>query len=151
MEHDAWFFVGIFVFIFLIWIATGGPLHPISFTGPTLAEPQELGGGTYLSFPRASYGGGGTNISLPGSSNGESVQNNIQNNTGTPQMLLPTGGSVFGLASPYQGLVILNHYISNASSTNPGDEYVGISVVQNASASVTLTGWMLEKIGRAHV
>src|SRR5665811_2252287 len=68
--HDAWFFIGIFVFIFLIWIATGGPLHPIAFTGPHLAEPQELGGGTYLQFPRAAFGVGGTNISLPGSSNG---------------------------------------------------------------------------------
>ena len=68
--HDAWFFIGVFVFIFLIWIATGGPLHPIAFTGPKLALPGALGGGTYLSLPRAPYGVGGSNISLPGSSSG---------------------------------------------------------------------------------
>jgi hypothetical protein len=38
----------------------------------------------------------------------------------------------------------MSHYVSNASSSNPSSEYVEISVVQNASASVNLTGWILE-------
>src|ERR1035437_1523307 len=121
--HDAWFFIGVFVFIFLIWIAVGGPLHPIAFTGPTLAEPGALGGGTYLSLPRAPYGVGGGDVVLPGSSNGESVGNNT--GTSVSQSSQPSvEGTVFGLASPYQGLVTMNHYVSNASSSDPGSEYI---------------------------
>ena len=109
MEHDAWFFVGVFVFIFLIWIATGGPLHPISFAGPRLAAPEELGGGTYLQLPRAPFGIGTSNISLLGSSSGAPADSRTQ----TPTL---TGGSAFGPASPYRSIVRMNHYVSGAGS-----------------------------------
>lgn len=140
MEHDAWFFVGVFVFIFIIWVATGGPLHQISFTGPQLALPDKLGGGTYISFPRAPFGIGTSNVSLPGSSGGGSVQNN----TGTSAYPRTDTGGVFGLASPYQNIVTMNHYVSSASSSDPASEYIEISVAQNASQSVKITGWALE-------
>jgi hypothetical protein len=150
--HDAWFFIGVFVFIFLIWIATGGPLHSISFTGPRLAAPQELGGGTYLQLPRAPFSVGNSHVSLPGSSNGESVQNNTQNNLKTSAPPL-SSGTAFGLASPYRNIVSMSHYVSNASSSNPSSEYVEISVAQNASTFVTLTGWVLgsEATGNAEL
>ncbi|OIO51074.1 hypothetical protein CO131_00275 [Candidatus Kaiserbacteria bacterium CG_4_9_14_3_um_filter_50_16] len=133
--HDAWFFLGVFVFIFLIWIATGGPLHPIAFTGPTLAGPGALGGGTYLSLPSTSFGLGSSNVSLPGSSNGVSVPGN----SGTP---LPTfvGGSVFGDPSPYRGIVSMNHYVSGTGSDQK-KEYIEIYVPQNAGVPVDLSGW----------
>lgn len=137
--HDAWFFVGIFVFIFLIWIATGGPLHPIAFTGPRLAEPGALGGGTYLQLPKAPYGIGGNEISLPGSSNGGgSVSNNSE--TALPTFV---GGSVFGIPSPYRGLVTMSHYVSSAGSADSKNEYIEISVAQDARIPVDLTGWRL--------
>ena len=60
--HDAWFFIGVFVFIFLVWISVGGPTHPISFTGPTLSQPSPLGGGTYWQVPTAPFGVGGALI-----------------------------------------------------------------------------------------
>lgn len=131
MEHDAWFFVGVFVFIFLIWIATGGPLHPISFTGSRLALPDALGGGTYISFPRASFGTGTSNVSLPSSSN---------SGTAATQSL---GGSVFGISSPYREIVSLSHYVSGAGSDDARNETVGISIPQNADQSVDLSGWKL--------
>ena len=132
MEHDAWFFVGIFIFIFLIWIATGGPLHPIAFTGPSLSLPGALGGGTYLQLPRAPFGIGGAGVSLPGSSNG----------TGGS---LPTlEGVTFGTASPYRNLVTMSHYVSGAGSADPKNEYIQISVAQDAGVPVDLTGWKLE-------
>ncbi|MCX6786245.1 MAG: hypothetical protein NTU85_00225 [Candidatus Kaiserbacteria bacterium] len=143
MEHDAWFFIGIFVFIFVIWIAVGGPMHPISFTGPSLSQPSPLGNGTYLQLPKASFGIGSSIVSLPGSSNGESVQNNSQNNTKTSASTIPNG-TVFGLSSPYQNIVSVNHYVSSASSSNPSSEYVEMSIAQNASAPVNITGWILE-------
>ncbi|MDP2665138.1 MAG: hypothetical protein Q8P23_00620 [bacterium] len=140
--HDAWFFIGIFVFIFLIWIATGGPLHPLAFTGPSLAEPQELGGGTYLQFPRAPFGVGGTNISLPGSSAGGG---SVQTSTEAPvSSSYSNSGGSFSPPSAYSNIVSMSHYVSNASSSDPESEYVEISVAQNASQSVKITGWTLE-------
>ncbi|MDE1919261.1 MAG: hypothetical protein KGH56_01030 [Patescibacteria group bacterium] len=136
--HDAWFFIGIFIFIFLIWAATGGPLHPIAFTGPRLAEPGALGGGTYLSLPRSPFIIGGSNVSLPGSSSGGA--------TSGSQTTLPTlgGGGVFGIPSPFRSLVWMNHYISGAGSSDPGNEYVEISVSQNAGVPVDLSEWTLQ-------
>jgi hypothetical protein len=136
MEHDAWFFVGVFVFIFLVWIAVGGPTHPISFTGPGLALPDVLGGGTYLNLPRASFGLGTGNVSLPGSSSGSGSSGNTE----TPTF---TGGTAFGIPSPYRGLVSLNHYVSGANSSNPTSEYVEINASQNAGAPVNISGWRI--------
>ena len=132
MEHDAWFFIGVFVFIFLIWIATGGPMHPIAFTGPRLAEPGVLGGGTYLSLPRAPYGIGGSDVSLPGSSGSGSTY-------GTSFV----GGSVFGTPSDFRGKVTLSHYVAGAGSADPKNEYVEISVAQDAGVPVDLSEWSL--------
>ncbi len=135
MEHDAWFFIGVFVFIFLIWAATGGPLHPIAYTGPRLALPGVLGGGTYLQLPRAPYGIGGADYSLSGSSSGGNVSN-----TSRP---LPTfvGGSTFGTPSPYRGKIVTNHSVSNAGSSK--NEYLEIRVAQDAGVPIDLSGWSL--------
>src|SRR3989344_684371 len=129
MERDAWFFVGILVFIFLIWIATGGPTHPISFTGPTLAQPEELGGGTYLQFPRAPFTIGSPETRLLGSSNGAERP-----------AAAPRYDSSFGPTSAYRNIVSLNDYISNADTVK---EYVEINVSQNAGGPVNITGWTL--------
>ncbi|MBI5405642.1 hypothetical protein HY972_01205 [Candidatus Kaiserbacteria bacterium] len=135
--HDAWFFIGVFVFIFLIWIATGGPLHPIAFTGPRLAAPQELGGGTYLSFPRAPFGIGGGTVSLPGSSGGAGV-------SGKQESPLPTfPGGVFGTPSLYRGIVSMSHYVSGAGSADPKNEYIQVSAAQDAGVPINVSGWKL--------
>ena len=145
MQHDAWFVIGIFVFIFLIWIATGGPTHPISFEGPALEQPQELGGGDYLALPRAPFGVGSTYISLPGSSSGGSTYE-----TGMPALPLFVNGIAFGNPSPFRGRVSLAHYVTNASSTEVRSEYVEVSV-PHGGAPVNITGWRLvsEVTGKA--
>ncbi len=135
MEYDAWFFVGVFVFIFIVWLAIGGPTRPISFTGPTLALPDELGGGTYLSFPRAPFGIGGSAISLPGSSGGRSSLSSLP--------ALP-GGSAFGTPSTYRDIISMNHYVSGTGSSDPTREYVQISVSSSAGVPVDITGWTLQ-------
>lgn len=136
MEHDAWFFVGIFAFIFVIWIATGGPLRPLSFAGPRLSLPSPLDGGTYLSFPRAPFGVGASNVSLPGSSGGGGA-------LGGSDSPLPTftGGIGFGEPSPYRGLVSMSHYVSGAGSPDPKNEYVELRIAQNAGTPITISGW----------
>lgn len=135
MEHDAWFFVGVFIFIFLIWIATGGPLHPISFTGPTLAPPGALGGGTYLSLPRSPYTIGTSDISLPGASDGTNAEANA-----AP---VSVGGATFGTPSPYRGKVIMTHYVTGPGSLDPKNEYIELRVAQDAGLPVDLSEWTL--------
>ncbi len=137
MQHDAWFFLGVLVFIFIFWIASGGPLHPIAFTGPSLQKPEELGGGTYLSFPRAPYGIGNSSIEL-GSRSG--------NYRHTPSTATATssigGGGVFGTPSPFRGVVRLNRNVRNAGS-EPKNEYIEITVPQNAGVPITISDWRL--------
>lgn len=141
MEHDAWFFIGVFVFIFIIWIATGGPTHPLAFTGPTLQQPSPLGGGTYLSLPSAPFSIGGSDISLPGSSGGGSLDTSGNVNTPAPTL---AGNTAFGETSPYRGIVSMDHYVSGAGSPNPTNEYIYIHISGSSGVPVDLTGWTLE-------
>ncbi len=145
-QRDAWIFVGIFVFIFAVWFALGGPTRPLDITFPAL----EKSGGSFgfgqmfasstnrFSLPRAPLGIGNSYISLPGSSHGAAGF------SGSTGILLPpiVGGT--RSASPYQGVVSMNHYISGAGSQDPSNEYVEITVAQNAPGPVDITGWRLE-------
>jgi hypothetical protein len=136
MQHDAWFFIGVFVFIFLIWIATGGPLHPLAFSGPSLQKPGILGGGTYLSLPRAPYGVGDTQVILPGSTGGGSV------GSGGSIPTIGSGGS-FGTPSPFRGLVHLRRGVQGAGTNDPKREYIEITIAQNAGVPINLSEWRL--------
>jgi hypothetical protein len=151
MQHDAWFFIGVFVFIFIVWVATGGPTHPISFAGPYLSQPAPLGSGTYIGFPHAPFGLGSTNVQLPNPDTGSTYSPDTgSNSSGNPG---PLGNVSFGPPSSYRGSVTMSHYVSGAGSSNPDNEYVTISLSSSASAPVTLTGWSLESdaTGNANV
>ena len=139
--HDAWFFIGVFAFIFLIWIATGGPVHPLAFTGPTLQQPGVLGGGTYLSLPAAPFNIGGSDVSLPGSSSGSGMGTS---GSGSNPVPILAGNTAFGETSPYRGIVSMDHYVSGAGAQNPINEYLEIRVSGGAGVPVDLTGWTLE-------
>jgi hypothetical protein len=134
--HDAWFFIGVFVFIFLVWVATGGPMHPLSFTGPRLAQPGVLGGGTYLQLPSAPFQIGHSSSNLGGG--GEYTSGD----SGAP---IPTfvGDTTFGTPSPFRSLVSLSHSISGAASADAHNEYLTLSIPQNANVPLDLTGWTL--------
>lgn len=134
MEHDAWFFIGVFVFIFLIWVATGGPMNPLSFSGPTLALPDRLGGGTYLSLPRAPF-----NAENPTSSSGSDTPGGTT--TKPPPSLQ---GVAFGTPSSYRGKVYMTHSVADAGDSNPNAEYLRISLSSNAPSAVTISGWTLK-------
>ena len=143
MQHDAWFFIGVFVFIFVIWMATGGPLRPLSLAGPTLAQPEELGGGTYMQLPRALFGIGNSKVSLPGSSSNYNSGN--QNSVTSIPSSIPSliGGITFGTPSPYREIVRMSHSISGIGSVNPGNEYLDIYIPQNAGVPVNISEWRL--------
>ncbi len=129
MEHDAWFFIGIFAFIFVIWVIIGGPKHPIAFTGPTLSLPKSLGTGTYLSFPIAPFSIGGSSWSVQ---NGSS--------TNVPSLV---GGALYGSPSIYRGIVMMSESVSGAGSSEPSNEYVELSVSDTANVPVDITGWTI--------
>lgn len=133
--HDAWFFIGVFVFIFLVWVSVGGPTHPISFAGPRLALPGALGGGTYLQLPHSPFGIGDSSVSLTNPSGGSGVSS--ASDVPPPSALSGVG---FGPVSPYRGALSMSHYVSNASST---DEYIQISVPQNAGTPVDISSWTI--------
>lgn len=138
MEHDAWFFIGVFAFIFLIWIATGGPIHPLSFSGPKLAQPEELGGGTYLSLPRAPFGVGGTDVSL--SVSGDSGRAMGRIDAAYPSLV---GDTAFGTISPYRGVVTMSHHVSGAGSEDPQNEYIELRVSGNPGNPINISGWTI--------
>jgi len=138
--HDAFFFIGVFVFIFLIWVATGGPTHPISFTGPTLSGPS-TGGGSYITLPQSPFNIGGSNIVLPGSSNGGYLYGSYgDTSSGT---IAPIQGVAFGPPSIYRGMVSLGGYVSGAGG-DPQSEYVSVHVDANANVPVDISGWTIE-------
>lgn len=142
--HDAWFFIGIFAFIFIMWVATGGPAHPISFSGPFLSAPSPLGSGTYIGLPAAPFAIGA-----------ESDVQLANPDTGSPATLTPNGGSAtkggnttlsgvsFGPPSSYRGKVSLYHYVSGAGG-DPQQEYVTVSLSSSAKTPISISGWSLE-------
>lgn len=40
---DAWLIIAIFVFAFVLWVSTGGPTRPISFSGPFITPITDVG------------------------------------------------------------------------------------------------------------
>ena len=145
--NDAWFFAGVFAFVFLLWLATGGPSRPISWAGPTLAQPEELGGGTYLQLPRASYGNGVGKFNASGTHAGNDSYNGPAS-FGSSALK----GIVFGSPSPLSGSLNLRTRITNASSTDARNEYLQITIPKNNKA-ITISGWYLtsEITGKAAV
>lgn len=162
MERDAWIVVGIFAFIFIIWIFTGGPTNAISFSGPTIpystsgsgtstnATSSSSGGSIsfFSSLPRASFGSP-TYITLPGSTGsnvsltgGGSVSSGGSNSSVPPASSL--SGVGFGTPSPYRGLVTLSHGVSDPGASNPNNESLTLYVSPNAGTPVDITGWTLE-------
>ncbi len=130
--------------MFFIWILIGGPTRPISFSGPTLALPDQLGGGTYLSLPSAPFSIGNASVNLPSiGESGSGYGIGSGSNASIPSSSSLDGVS-FGTPSPYRGVVMLSRSVSGAGSTNPNYESVTISVPSGADTPVDITGWTLE-------
>ncbi|HEX8946633.1 MAG TPA: hypothetical protein VF829_00245 [Candidatus Paceibacterota bacterium] len=122
---DTFFILGIFGFVFLLWLSGGGPNRPLSFAGPVLRGSNSL----YIQTPGTLYTSTSTGAgSRFGSSNifGE-----------TPS------AAAFGTPSTHRGTVTLSHYVSDAAATDPAHEYVTIRLSSDASAPVDISGWRL--------
>ena len=140
---EPWFFVGLFLFIFLIWIATGGPTRGLSFSGPSFAvnngTSTSLSGGTSFSWPRAPFQIGESHVTLPDSSSGGSL---LRSSGGETPVTL--SGIAYGTPSPYQSLVSMSHYVSGASARNPIDESVQLQISPQTNVPVDVSGWTLK-------
>lgn len=115
--NDALFLGTILLFIFVLWVYSGGPQHPIAFTGPYLTPITDVGQESQGYGPSANqYLNSGSTISRPGSGNGQ-IANSAR--------------------SPYAGKVYIEG--GNPRATSARDEFI----VLGASDDVTLTGWRL--------
>lgn len=143
MEHEAWFFVGLFVFIFLIWIAVGGPTRGFSLGAPALSfgsgTSTPSGSSFSLSLPRAPYGIGTSDAALPEPSSGNFSYGSAGGGT-NPALF----GVAYGTPSPYRGIVSMSHYVSGAGASDPDGETLSVTVSAQAGVPVDLTGWTLE-------
>jgi hypothetical protein len=142
-EHPGIFFVGLILFFFLLWIFTGGPTRPISFAGPyitpiTNVNQTQVGYGTTTSL-RAYVGSSGTQ-----------TQSQMSGQLATDQTELGTYQTqaqynvLFGIASPYKGIVTMDHSVSGTSSNDPSQESIEIHLSSDALKNVDITGWKLE-------
>jgi hypothetical protein len=150
MERDAWVFIGVFFFIFLIWVIIGNPFRAPSVRLPEVPDISLSASTTgtlspsksYLQLPRSPYAVGGDTVCLIGST---SCTGFYSGNTASYSQGVPaaTANISFSSASSYRGLVSLNTYVSNPGATDPKTEYVQIYLAQNAPAPLTITGWRL--------
>jgi len=146
MQHDALFFVGIFIFIFLVWVATGGPTHPISFQGPFLSSPTTAGNVTTYYLPQASFTVGDSNAALSEYGNGSNGSLS-QASAATDQLQQQVrAAAAFGTPSPYRGLVTISQNPSGPANTDPKQEYLELDVSRQATDGVDITGWKLVSV-----
>ena len=151
MRADALFFLAIFVFIFVAWVATGGPQKPISFAGPfitpvTNVGQEQRGYGDFWDVPK-SEGGSWWDWTKNTESGGTS-QNQIwrtQEKVEDLQRELQEA-RLFGPPSVYKDVVSLSASGSVLSKTDPDEEYVIIAVSGSAKESINMSGWKIVSV-----
>jgi hypothetical protein len=137
MAHDSMFFIGVFVFIFLMWFVLGGGSRPLSFSGPTYTN------GGFVKLPSSStiVKSGGSASSGSASASPTSRSSATLSYQDQQAVSKAIQDAAFGLPSPYRGKVSLSHYIGNAGNSNPQYETIGLSLPSNAGGPVTISGW----------
>ncbi len=157
--NDAYFFLGLFAFVFIIWISTGGPSRPLSLAGPVLTTNISSNGVSYSSGSRFLPSAPGISYKISRETTHRS-QKNIgtiseqvrQINNKVNSLSKKVARSVaFGAPSPYRGEVFMNHFVSNAGASNPSKEYITIRVAANAPGPIDISGWRLESVATGRV
>lgn len=114
------FFIALFAFFFVLWLATGGPNRPTSFTGPYL-RPVSTTGTT-----AQPYGSPSAFSSL-----NRTITVGVQ------------GVDVNQNASGSRGLVSFSRDLSGATQSDPQKEYVVITYAASAKEPLSTAGWKL--------
>jgi lamin tail-like protein len=119
MRSDVILFGSILIFIFVIWIYTGGPQHPISFAGPYLTPITDVDDESEAYGPTDSG-------SLWSSWGDDDTSSTVQD--------IPDAGR-----SPFAGDVTISGGDLNTDSAR--SEYLVLN--SNTDSDVTITGWRL--------
>ena len=112
--NDFWLFLGIIVFLFVLWVYSGGPNNPISFSGPYIT-PVTAPGVTQVGY-------GSANASL-----------NVGNGAHV------SGDVISAARSASSGKVHIAY--SKPQPSDPNSEYLLLHL--GAKADVDVTGWRL--------
>lgn len=151
LQQDAYFFLAIFLFIFVAWVATGGPQKPISFAGPfitpvtTYNDEQQAYGGH--NFWDVAVNDADSWFWHPGKSTGANTDTqkglwDVQDNLTDLQKDLQAS-RLFGTPSVYEGKVTLSAGTAALAETDEDQEYVTISLSGSAKESVAISGWKI--------
>ncbi|CAN5712824.1 hypothetical protein BH11PAT2_BH11PAT2_08910 [soil metagenome] len=135
MRSDAILFAAIFIFIFILWVYTGGPTHPISFAGPYLTPVTNVGGESQAYGPKTgSLGGAVSKTTFWGNwSAGWGTSNSNSTNTSAPD---PS-------RSPSTGKIYIDGGSSHLGNGGASQEYVTLRASSNISSPISITGWQL--------
>lgn len=118
MRSDALFILGVLLFFFILWFASGGPTHPISFAGPYITPITDI------DTVQEGYGDGTAwNGNLWSDFMGNAIGDNL------------TGASN---PSPFSKSVSVTS-AAGAYSTDPDQEYVIIRA--SGTEPIDITGW----------
>ncbi|KND51555.1 MAG: hypothetical protein AB202_03225 [Parcubacteria bacterium C7867-007] len=129
---DGAFLLGFILFFFVVWVASGGPNHPISFAGPYITPITTVG------VTQTGYGDPITGINI-GAARTDlfSIQRSV---TGLKKEV--QDAKLFGEASPYKGMVTIS-WGNNLGTTDPNQEYITIKAAYNAQPNINISGWKL--------
>lgn len=141
MRSDLFFFLGIFLFIFVVWVGTGGPSRPVSWAGPFLSPPSPLGSGQAYFLPNAHFQIG---TAIGGGSSGD-VQNSINQTQDEVDRLKQQAAEAiaFGEPSPYRGIITFDRYVSGPTQTDARSESVTLRLSSRAVSKISISGWKL--------
>ena len=120
MRGELFGFIGILILIFVLWISTGGPSRPISFSGPYL-NPIKTTGTTAQPY------GDPSKFS--------SINSNITVGV--------SGVDVTAGTSAFSGEIAFSSDYYGATQTNPEKEYVVITLSPGTTRTISTAGWKI--------
>jgi hypothetical protein len=133
MKGDFLLFAAIFIFVFILWVYSGGPTHPISFAGPYLTPVTNVGVESQAYGPK---------VGVPsGTVSGKTFWGNWSAGWGTSNSDTSYANTPSGNRSPYAGKVMIDGN-SSFLGGNYSQEYIMLRASYN-SGNVGITGWQL--------
>jgi hypothetical protein len=116
---DGFFFLGILILIFVVWVASGGPSRPISFAGPYLNPITQTGTSASAYGDPSAYSSVNTTIGIgPG-----------------------------GVSTSGTGVASFSRNTSGLVGTDPDWRYFFVYASQSQKAPVSTAGWKIVSAG----
>ncbi len=122
---DGFFYLGLLVMLFILWVSTGGPTRPISFSGAYITPITDVG---------ETQSGYGPQVKLGGTLSVGNASATVGEKPAAPTITY---------TSSYAGLVSMRHTATRAQGTSVKEGYVQIYVSSGAGKDVDVTGWKI--------